>query len=236
MIGKNFLLLLIRHPISTLSQCLILPILVIAVLSFARNLFIPPSHYGVGSPQSSPSLYDVLIEDTSDRDTVVFATNGFRGGNIDRVIASVATVVADAGKDVKIIDREQRLRSVCRSSIRGTSNCFAAAIFYGSPAEGPSGTWNYTLMADGALGQKIDVTSPSNDAQLYVLPLQRAIDSSIATIDNSTSGTRLSDIEFSEYVFTSQTQKQHTEMIRTNYMISRWQLLKFFLCVCRRLD
>jgi ATP-binding cassette, subfamily A (ABC1), member 3 len=149
--------------------------------SFARNLFIPPSTYGIGTPTPVQSFSDALNAVSGGRDKVVFVNNGFTGGDIQRVISKVSEPVGSQGKQVNIISLESDLETVCRNSILGISTCVAAVVFYSSPNEGPGGRWNYSLRTDAALGVgKIGVDRTDNDAEIYALPLQHAIDWAIA--------------------------------------------------------
>lgn len=143
--------------------------------------------------------------------------NGFTGGDINTVINQVADHATAEGAAVKILSQQEDLLTTCRSSIRGVSSCYGAAVFYGSPTEGPGGVWNYSLRADGGLGTKIDTTNANNDQEVYVLPLQHAIDFAIAgqntTIDQSALPSRVY-----EYPYTTQTQKERSDQIRVRYM------------------
>ena len=187
-------------------------------LAYARNLFIPPSHYGIGNSTPVRSLADAL--DTAiggGRTTIAFVNNGSAGGDIDKVINRVADQIKIGGVTVKILSQEEDLLTTCRSSIRGVSSCYGAAVFYGSPTEGDGGIWNYSLRADGGLGEKIVTTDTKNDQEVYALPLQHAIDFAIAgqntTIDQSAVPSQVY-----EYPYTTQTQKERNDQIRVRYM------------------
>jgi ATP-binding cassette subfamily A (ABC1) protein 3 len=103
--------------------------------------------------------------------------------------------------------------TTCRSSLRGVTQCFAAVEFVSSPSEGSGGVWNYTLRADGALGQVIDVQSPNNDGEIYLLPLQHAVDYAIASI-NSTVNQAALPSSVLEYPYTDLTQSELQTKIR----------------------
>lgn len=113
--------------------------------------------------------------------------NGFTGGNIERVITQVAEPVRKTGTHVEIRSSPADLPDVCPSTLMGTSPCIAAAIFFSSPDEGPGGKWNYTIKADGSLGGlKIRTNDNDNDAQIYALPFQHAVDWAIASLNDTT--------------------------------------------------
>jgi ATP-binding cassette, subfamily A (ABC1), member 3 len=116
--------------------------------------------------------------------------------------------------DVQTLGQESDLLSVCRNSIRGTSKCIAGAVFHSSPSEGPGGMWNYSLRADAALQTKIVTDSDRNDAEIYLLPLQHAIDRAISGLGN---GTEIPET-VEEYPYTSLTKEQRKDRIRTRYM------------------
>jgi hypothetical protein len=125
----------------------------------------------------------------------VFVNNGFTGGDIDRVIDHVARPVRESGFLVDIISSDDELADSCPSTLRGTSPCVVAAVFFSSPTEGPGERWNYTLKADGSLGGfRIRTDEADNDAQLYIIPFQHAVDWAIASV-NSTVEAGLPDQE-----------------------------------------
>lgn len=157
--------------------------------------------------------------------------NGFTGGAIDNLTHQIAQVASASGKDVQILQDEVDLLTTCRSSLRGASACIAGVVFYSSPTEGPGGIWNYTLRADGALGSKIDVTSAANDQEIYVLPLQHAIDTAIAS---RTSGQSNISDQVEEYSYTSLNQKERDNKIRVSFMrgIINYLGVAFFITMC----
>jgi hypothetical protein len=96
--------------------------------------------------------------------------------------------------------------------------------FYASPTEGNGGVWNYTIRADGALGLKIDTTNAKNDAEVYAIPLQHAIDFTIASLNTTIDRSALPN-EVMEYPYTSKTQKQRNDDIR----FDTWAALLIYL-------
>ena len=118
---------------------------------------------------------------------------------------------------MQILSKEEELITVCRNSLRGVSACFGAAVFYGSPTEGPGSMWNYSLRADGGLGSKIDTTNADNDVELYPIPLQHALDFAIASHNKTIDQSALPS-QVNEYPFTSMTQKERDDNIRVRYM------------------
>jgi ATP-binding cassette subfamily A (ABC1) protein 3 len=213
---KNILIALNRHAFSTTIRAFILPIAFMIFLSYARNLFIPPSNYGIGSPHPIRTLVEGLDAASGGRDTVAFVNNGLAGGDIDRVIDTVAQPAAAAGYKIARLETDAELLDTCRSSLRGATTCYGAIVFIASPSEGPGGKWNYTLRADGSFGSKIDVGKTTNDVEIYLLPLQRAVDYAIVGINSTVNRASLPS-ETLEYSYTSITQAQRNTNIRVNY-------------------
>jgi ATP-binding cassette subfamily A (ABC1) protein 3 len=182
-------------------------------ITYAKNFFIPPSEFGIGNTHAIRSFPNALNAATGGRDKVVFVNNGHTGGAIENVIGQLSTQVRTAGLQAITIRQEVDLLTTCKSSLRGASTCFGAATFHSSPNEGSGGSWNYTLRSDGALGGQIYVAQDDNDIQIFILPFQRAIDQTIASI----SGTQAVP-QVDEYTYTDLTQKERDERIRTLYM------------------
>ncbi|KAG9245129.1 hypothetical protein BJ878DRAFT_534104 [Calycina marina] len=226
---KNILLAFHRHFISTAIRAFLLPIALMIFLSYARNLFIPPSIYGIGEPRTIRTLQNGMDSASGGRNTIAFVNNGLAGGDIDRVIDNVADSIT--GKTVLRLDTEADLLDACKSSLRGTTRCYGAVVFQSSPDEGTGGIWNYTLRADGALGTKIVVTKSTNDVQIYTLPFQRAVDSAIAELN--TTGLALPN-NVMEYPYTSLTQAQRDTEIRVNYQSAIINILgvAFLVAMC----
>ncbi|KAH7027902.1 uncharacterized protein B0I36DRAFT_328176 [Microdochium trichocladiopsis] len=216
--AKNLKVFLVRRWFATFFHAFLLPIIIAAFLSFVRNLFSPPAYYGIADPRPIRTLGQGLGASAgSGRNTVAFVNNGLTGGDIDRVIDSLADSVTAAGKIVVRLDATYQLGSTCKSSLRGVTGCYGAVVFYSSPTEGPYGIWNYTIRADGALGNRMDARSADNDVQIYALPLQRAVDAAIVNIDG-TEGARAAFAEMpDEYLFTSNTEQEREELVRQQY-------------------
>ena len=209
---KNILISLNRHLVSTTIRAFLLPIALMVFLSYARNLFVPPSIYGIGQPNPIRTLQQGMDASRGGRNTVAFVNNGLVGGDIDRVIDTV--VASTSGKTVLRLKTEVDLLDACKSSLRGATRCYGAVVFHSSPNEGNGGLWNYTLRADGSLGAKIDVEKDTNDVQIYTLPLQRAVDYAIAGL-NTTQSAPPNNVK--EYPFTNLNQEERRTRIRVRY-------------------
>ncbi|KAK3316118.1 P-loop containing nucleoside triphosphate hydrolase protein [Apodospora peruviana] len=214
---KNLLIVLQRHAFATVVRAFVLPILIMAFLSFAKNLFVPPAIFGISPAHPVRSLADGLaVADGTGRDTVVFVHSGFTGGAIERVIGELADVVRGVpGKTVVVAESDRNLAGICRASLRGVSPCYGAVVFRASPDEGAGGRWNYTIRVDSALGVgRINVKKDTNDAQVYMLPLQHAVD---AAISRDTPGMTPLPEAVDEYPYTRLTQAERADQIRTLY-------------------
>ncbi|OQV07636.1 hypothetical protein CLAIMM_12041 isoform 2 [Cladophialophora immunda] len=112
-----------------------------------------------------------------------------------------------------------RADTVCNRFLwSGTSSCIAGAVFFSSPSEGEAARWNYTIRADGGLQSKIVTDSSKNDVEIYLLPLQHAIDRAISQVEAGTDGATVLPNTADEYPYTSMTKKERLKRIRTRYM------------------
>ncbi|KAJ5018708.1 ABC transporter A family member 2 [Colletotrichum sp. SAR 10_99] len=213
---KNYIILISRHTGSTIYTALILPIILTIYLGIGRNLNGPQNDYGIADPRAVRSLQDGLSAADGSRNIVVFINNGTTGGDIERVISSLSDEVAAAGKNATTIANVDDLSLICQTATRGTTPCYGAVVFHSSPSEGDGGFWNYTLRGDPALGQKFQVSKSDNDAQVYTLPLQRAIDSAIVRL-NSTEGNSDPLANLQEWGFTDETEDEREASVRRRY-------------------
>ncbi|KAL1595875.1 hypothetical protein SLS60_009565 [Paraconiothyrium brasiliense] len=182
-------------------------------ITYAKNFFVPPSDFGIGSPTPIRSFESALAAASGNRNTVVFVNNGHTGGDIERVIESLSDTVRGAGKKAITTEQDVDLLTLCASSLRGASTCYGAISFHSSPSEGDGLGWNYTMRADGTFGVRIYVKEEDNDIQVYVLPFQSAVDRAIASLNGTTLPNTID-----EYPFTSKTQEEREQSIRTSYM------------------
>merc|ERR1712093_918345 len=97
---KNLLIAFNRHAVSTSIRAFILPVAFMIFLSYARNIFVPPSNYGIGSGRPIRTLADGIRAAGAGRETVAFVNNGLAGGAIDRVIDSLSQEASAAGAKV----------------------------------------------------------------------------------------------------------------------------------------
>ena len=186
LVEKTLLIVFWRNWFSTLVRAFFAPIIFFFFIAYAKNFFVPPSEFGVGSPYLVRSLADAVSHSSGGRSNFVFVNNGFSGGQISEIITPISDQLSGAGLNVQTVESEGELLTICRSSIRSVSNCFGAVTFVSSPTEGSGGIWNYTLRADGSLKGRVFVDRDTNDNEIYILPVQHAIDRQIALLEGTT--------------------------------------------------
>jgi ABC-type multidrug transport system ATPase subunit len=215
LVEKTLLIVFWRNWFSTLVRAFFAPIIFFFFIAYAKNFFVPPSEFGVGSPYPVRSLADAVSHGSGGRSNFVFVNNGFSGGQISEIITPISDQLSGAGLKVQTVESEGELLTVCRSSIRSVSNCFGAVTFVSSPTEGSGGIWNYTLRADGSLGGRVFVDRDTNDNEIYILPIQHAIDRQIALLEGATLP---EDVQTLAY--TSKTNEERDANITRLYMDS----------------
>jgi hypothetical protein len=212
---KDLLVVLNRkRRVFTIIRSLTFPLVFIVYIAFIIRVYWPSEKYGIGKPAAVRPLAEAISQAPGNRRTLALCNYGPSGGDINRVIQEVALQArGDQGQIVEILHDPAELLDLCKSSLSGVTKCFAAAEFHSSPSEG--GFWDYTIRVDGALGYKIDVHNNNNDAEIFPIPLQHAIDSAIAGV-GSDSGARPLPDTVKEYPFTSKTQKEWDDSLVTS--------------------
>lgn len=166
---KNLIINLRRQYFSTVIRAFIFPILFVAIVSFSRNILLPPSNYGVGSPEPILSLRDAVAAEGK-KNKLMFVNNGL-GGEVDQVISRLQNGLTNVG-NVTVLTDPKSLREECQSNLNGVSPCFAAVVFESSPNTNGStgnGTWKYLLRGDNDLnGLKVDAFKHDNPVQKSV--------------------------------------------------------------------
>jgi len=155
LVRKNLIINARRHSVTTIIRAFLLPVIFVGFLSYSRILFLPPSRYGIGSPEPVRELADAFASERGKK--FVFVNNGL-GGEVDTLIDSLRRELIPSGP-VLVLEDEDRLRTECKQSLRGVSLCFAAVVFEGSPNTGDTGRWQYTVRGD------IEFSDPSVDVK-----------------------------------------------------------------------
>ncbi|KAH8881051.1 P-loop containing nucleoside triphosphate hydrolase protein [Thozetella sp. PMI_491] len=214
--GKDLTILVSRHFVSTLYAALILPLLMTIYLGIGQNLQGSGNKYGIAEPRTVRSLSDGLAAAESQRSNVVFVNNGLAGGDIDHVISALEDTVIRAGKTAHRAVDTIEMGRICAVSFQGTTPCYGAVVFHASPNEGEGGIWNYTLRGDAVLGRKFNVDKNDNDPQIYVLPLQRALDAEIARLEQANVEPSALD-SMQEWLFTDQPEEERKAEANRDY-------------------
>lgn len=152
------------------------------------------------------------------RDTVGFVSNGMQG-DVSELIDALSKTIKDAGKTPKQFNSIQELSRDCVSNgVDDGPKCFGAVVFLSSPEQGtdlsPKGTWNYTIRGDPS-GGFTDVTQDRNNAEIYIIPLQRAVDAEIVSRSRSD---QASFPQTKTIVYTSQNQQSLDESRTSNFL------------------
>jgi ATP-binding cassette subfamily A (ABC1) protein 3 len=181
-------LLLLFNPksrISTLWRAVWIPLIFSAYMSFILKVYFPKEQYGIGSPTQVRPLRDAMQLATGGRDTLVLVNSISPGGDIDHAIQLITQPLSGSGKTIKIFNDSLDMIETCQSSLQGTTKCYGAVVFNSSPKEGPYRLWNYTIRSDASFGSNVDMSKTTNDVEIYQIPLQRAVDAAIATVNST---------------------------------------------------
>ncbi|OAA79375.1 ABC transporter [Akanthomyces lecanii RCEF 1005] len=234
---KNLRRVLFRRPFVVFFMAFFVPIILSLFFSFARNLFVPPATFGIGSVRPVMPFKDALQRGShTGRTKLILVNNGHTGGNIDKVLDDVADAVSSANTGVSVIraSDESHLLTECRSSLRGVTTCFNAIVFRSSPDEGSGGIWNYTIRTDASFFQetyRIQVDKGDNVEQVYMIPTQHIVDQAIAKISHPNQKDPLADVQ--EKAFTSYTSEERLEQTRKLYhkSIINFMGVAFISCI-----
>jgi ATP-binding cassette subfamily A (ABC1) protein 3 len=141
-------------------------------------------------------------------------------GDVSDVIDALSKTIRDAGKTPKLYNSPQELSQDCVSNgLDDGPKCFGAVMFLSSPEQGTDlsrkGTWNYTIRGDPS-GGFTDVTRDQNNAEIYTVPLQRAVDAEIIARSKPDQGGSLPNIK--TVVYTSQNQQSLDDSRTSNFL------------------
>lgn len=222
LMSKNFRHQLMRHLLTAVIMAFLVPIILSTFFSFAKNLFVPPAKFGIGQSHPVKTLAQAFESaQGGGREKVVLVNGGYTGGDIETVLDDVAAAIGNASDYINVvrIDSEQDLVTECRSTLRGVTACFNAIIMRSSPDEGNGGIWNYTIRTDSEFAgapYKINIEKSDNPEEVYLLPMQRAVDTAIARLEHPDLGPDpLADVH--EKPFTSTTPEEREARIRKIY-------------------
>ncbi|KHN99802.1 uncharacterized protein MAM_02655 [Metarhizium album ARSEF 1941] len=153
---KTLKIILTHHATITIYSALVLPIIASFYLGLSREFNKPNDQFGIGTPHNIFSPAEASTKARGGRDTVAFA------GMRPRFPAKMA------------------LDFFAGAPLAAPPTATVRYVFYYSPDEGSGGIWNYTLRADAGLGIYSRNDRRENDAEVYTLPLRRAVAAAIA--------------------------------------------------------
>tara|TARA_R110002003_G_scaffold96_9_gene7421 strand:- start:9827 stop:10741 length:915 start_codon:yes stop_codon:yes gene_type:complete len=233
---KDLLVVLNRkRRITTIIRAFTIPTIFVVYFAFIIKVYWPKETYGIGTPSTIRPLAEAIRDAPGERRTLALCNYGPTGGDIDKVIELVSAKASGLeGQIIHVLRDPDELLTVCKSSLSAVTKCYGAAEFYSSPKEG--GIWNYTIRVDGAHGYKINVENNRNDAEIFPIPLQHAIDAAIAEVGLDSGSRRLPD-NIKEYPFTSETQQEWDDKLvteiqnaNTKYIAVVWYIGFIGLC------
>lgn len=182
LVWKNFLVFY-KSPIASFIKAVLIPIALTIVFVFLKEIKISQQGNNGISHTGRPilALSDALSASSSQR--LVFATNGIYDTELDNAISAVSNDPGMGSFDVQVVDDPNSLFNLCKQSIYGTSDCFAAVVFTvfnGTHAD-------YTLAIDEDVLQNTPYGySPGKSvASQRLLPLQWALDSHLGGFTGS---------------------------------------------------
>lgn len=202
-----------KRRIWTIIRAFTIPTIFVVYIAILIRVYWPTEIYGIGKPATIRPLSEAIRDAPGRRRTLALCNYGPRGGDVDQVIDLVTSKAkGDAGQVVEVLRNPEELLSLCRSTLSGVTKCFGAVEFHSSPDQG--GIWNYSIRVDGSLGYKINVDKNNNDAEIFPIPLQHAINSAIAQL-GSGSGAKALPTTIKAYPYTSETQKEWDKKLVT---------------------
>lgn len=224
-----------KRRITTIIRAFTIPTIFVVYFAFIIRVYWPKETYGIGNEALVRPLAEAIRDAPGGRRTLALCNYGATGGDIDRVIRAVAEKAKGFdGQLVRILRNPDELLTVCKASLSAVTKCYAAAEFYSSTQEG--GIWNYTIRVDGSHGYKINVEKNDNDAEIFPIPLQHAIDAAIAEVGVN-NGSRTLPNAIKENPFTSETQEEWDDKLvreiqnaNTKYIAVVWYIGFIGLC------
>ncbi|KAI5362419.1 putative AAA+ ATPase domain, ABC transporter, ABC transporter A [Septoria linicola] len=205
---KDLLLIARRRWLSTFIRAVAFPIVLTVILASVKNWIHNDGGYGIGVPTPIRPLPEAFQAVGDTRKNFVIVDRGLPGDGVRNVINQLRDMAEQGGRTVRVVQSNNQISSVCPSSSKGVTNCFAAVDFWSSPDSGFQELYNYTITLDSVIsGAKVD--RDDNSVQLYLLPLQREIDSLIASelVGSGSSAAALPGTILN-YPYTTQTQAE----------------------------
>lgn len=186
LIYKN-LLIFYKAPISTITRALIFPIILTIVLCelIHLNASSPYNTIDTGAIANSATPIkdlDVALK-SSPSQKLVFVRNGISNETFASIVNGIIQQPGMQGLGPHVIDDPNDLYDLCKQSLQGTSNCFAAVIFISFNETNVE----YSIALDSHLTNDYSTKSYTEDTffTARLLPLQWAVDSQIGKFSPS---------------------------------------------------
>jgi hypothetical protein len=192
---KN-LLIAFKAPIATVCRALIFPIVVTLIFCFLRHIGVTqgykPDVASWGIATSSTPIKDLgtainaLPHDIGKR--LVFVRNGISNTTLGPIIEGILNEPTMKGVEGLSVDDPNDLFTLCRQTLAGSSNCYAAVLF----SSFNETNVEYTIaMDESALAytgydEGMGDHSPNSRTNRLIFPLQYAIDSHIGNFSTIT--------------------------------------------------
>ena len=185
LIHKN-LLIFWKAPISTLIRAFIFPIILTLIFCFLKYVNASPSYQNqTGGIANSPSQVKDLAEaiNASPSRRLVFVRNGISNETINPIIDGITQQPGMLQLDTHTVDDPNDLFDLCKQSLQGYSDCFAAVIFvsYNDTNVEYSIAFDNSIIEDYSYG---DFATDDSLLANRILPVQWAVESHIGNFSS----------------------------------------------------
>jgi len=192
LVYKN-LLIAFKAPIATICRALLFPIAATLIFCFLKHVrvtssySIDPSTFGIANSSTPIKDLGAAIIATPNR-RLVFVRNGISNATLGPIIGGILNDPGMKGVEGLTVDDPNDLFELCRQSLAGSSNCYAAVLFSSfndTTVEYSIAMDESTLMLTERNGGFGDHT-PNSKLNRLIFPLQWAIDSHIGNFSTLT--------------------------------------------------
>jgi ATP-binding cassette subfamily A (ABC1) protein 3 len=192
LIYKN-LLIAFKAPIATICRALLFPIAVTLIFCFLKHVrvisssSIDPSIFGIANSSTPIGTLGAAINASPNR-KLVFVRNGISNATLGPIIGGILNDPGMKGVEGFSVDDPNDLFELCRQSLAGSSDCYAAVLFSSfndTTVEYSIAMDESTLSLSKSNGGYGDHT-PNSKLNRLIFPLQWALDSHIGNFSTIT--------------------------------------------------
>lgn len=219
---RKQMLLFRRSWFWTFFRAFFLPVAFIVFMGEAKHFFVPYAVYGVSSPYDIRSLRDVV---TSDQIIAYFPAE--KGDLTQEMHEIMNRALRDVpSSQIHVLDSPEEILSLCKENLRGASKCYGAIEW--NSIDDRTKAYNYTLRGNSGLSY-INVDNHKSSTDIYVLPLQLAVDTAIAEVSGTSSV--LTQYTPQSMPYTRNTNEYYKSKVNRTYMktLYNWIAPAFFL-------